>query len=237
MKNFILGSIFTFLVVLCAYFYFENTSLTASLNTYRNNKEVINKDFQKAKEDFYIQQQSDNTSLVLFTVTALFGLFSFFTFTSVKRMFDVNIAEIKNKYDEQITKYEESIIHINNLKSGFSFQHANNLHADFKKLLSKSTVDVESLVELGIVVCEHYCYAVGYSTVNTPKFDESISIIVSSVIDKMLINIENYNEVKLINMDYIRFINAKKAIEVMIDEENMKRFSKITSKLSFPTLD
>ena len=56
MKNFIFGSICTFLVALCAYFYFENTSLAASLNTYRNNKEVINKDFQKAKEDFYIQQ-------------------------------------------------------------------------------------------------------------------------------------------------------------------------------------
>lgn len=233
MKNFILGSTITLLFSVCVFLYVQNTSLTASLDTFRNDKEIVNKEFQKVKEDYYIQQQSDNTSLILFTVTALFTIFSFFTFTSVKRMFDLKVAEIKDKYDEQVSKYEESIIHINNLKSGFSFHHANSLHQDFKDLLLNKPIEVSLLVELGIVVCEHYCYAVGYNSNNHTKFDDSITIIVSSVIDKMLINTENYNEINLVSMDYKRFISAKKVIEAVIDEENSKRFYKIISKISF----
>lgn len=216
----------------------SNSSLNSRINTLTQKyTEKENADIQKFKEDYYLKQLDRDTNLLLVIFPILLAITTIATFAGVREEFKRNIAEIKSDSEKQISEYNKSIVHINNLRSGFSFQYANNLHADFKKLLSKPTIDVESLVELGIVVCEHYCYAVGYSTVNTPKFDESISIIISSVIDKMLINIENYNEVKLINMDYVRFINAKKTIEVMIDEENMRRFCKITSKLSFPTLD
>jgi len=89
MKNFILGSIISFLLSICIYFYIENTSLSTSLKTYKSNKEILDKDFQKAKEDYFIQQQSDNATLILFTVTILFTMFATFTFIGVKSEFIV----------------------------------------------------------------------------------------------------------------------------------------------------
>ena len=151
MKNFILGSIITFLISLCVYFYITNTSLSATINTYKTNKNTVDKDFQKAKEAFYIQQQSDNTSLVLFTVTALFGLFSFFTFTSVKGVFDLKVSEIKDKYDEQVTKNGESVIHINNLRSNFNFLWAQKINDDFGKVLVERPLDIPKLIEFGLL--------------------------------------------------------------------------------------
>ena len=236
MKNFILGSIITFLVTLCIYLYIQNNSLSSSLNTYRNDKALLSKEFQKVKEDYYIQQQSDNTNLILVTVTILFAIFTATTFIGVKSEFDSKIKETNDKYENQKAEYENSVTHINNLKSGFSFHHANNLHKDFKDLLNNKPIDVSLLVELGIVVCEHYCYSVGYNSNSNEKFDDSVTLIISSVIDKMLINTENCNEVKLVSMDYSRFISAKKVIETVIDEENSRRFYKIISKLSFSNL-
>ncbi|TDE45825.1 hypothetical protein E0I26_03820 [Flavobacterium rhamnosiphilum] len=236
MKNFILGSIITFLVMLCAFFYFQNTSLTASLNTYRYSKELINKDLQKAKEDYYIEQQSDNINLILFTVTILFTIFGATTFIGVKSEFHSQTKETNNRYDAQKEEYNKSVIHINNLKSGFSFQYASNMHKDFKDLLLKSTVDVSVLTETGIIACEHYCYAIGYNSNNNEKFDEAIYVIINSILSKIIENTNNCGNINLINMDYIRFINAKKVIDLSLGENELKKFSIIFSRLSFPTL-
>ena len=80
MKYFILGSIITFLISLCVFLYIENTSLSAVITTYKTDKEFVDKDFQKSKEAYFIQQQSDNVSLILFTVTILFTIFATVTF-------------------------------------------------------------------------------------------------------------------------------------------------------------
>ena len=116
MKNFILGSIITFLLSICVYFYITNTSLSATISTYKTDKNTIDKDYQKAKEDYFIQQQSDNTSLILFTVTALFGLFAATTFFGVTSEFKSKVKAIDAKYKNQISEYHKSVIHINNLR-------------------------------------------------------------------------------------------------------------------------
>ena len=236
MKNFILGSIFTLLLSFCVYFYLQNTSLSASLSTYRSNKETINKDFQKAKEDYFIQQQSDNTSLILFTVTALFTIFSFFTFTSVKRMFDLKVTEIKDDYDKQVTKYEESIIHINNLKSGLNFQFADRINNDFGNILLERPLNIPSLIYLGLISCQNYCYTIGYSSNNSEEFVSAVSKYITVTLDVMVEKVGTVEKVELTDMSYVQFLTIKNSFDLILDKDNLKKFSIIFSKLSFPTL-
>lgn len=237
MKNFILGFVITSLVAICVFFYIKNTSLTASINTYKNIAEVVSKDFQKAKEDYYIQQQSDNTSLILFTVTALFGLFSFFTFSSVKRMFDVNISEMENKYNEQITKYEESIIHINNLKSNISFQYADRLNDDFGKVLKEKPLNIQNLIFLGLMCCQNYCHTLEYSTSNFEEIKPRVFKYITIILDVMVSKVKVVETVEVESLTYEMFIDIKNTLDLNLDKDNLKKFSTIFSKLSFPPLD
>lgn len=236
MKNFILGSIVTFLLSSCVYFYIVNTSLSATINTYKTDKNIIDKDYQKAKEAYFIQQQSDNTSLILFTVTALFTIFSFFTFTSVKRVFDVKVAEIKDKYDEQVTKYEESVIHINNLRSSFSFQFADKINDNFGKVLLERPLDIPNLMELGLMSCQNYCYAIGYNSNDSEEFNSAITKYITITFDVMVEKVNSVETVELKTMTYDKFLVIKSSFDLVLDKDNLQKFSIVFSKLSFPTL-
>ena len=132
MKNFILGSIIAFLFSICIYLYIQNTSLSGVIVTYKDNKEFIDKDFQKSKEAYFIQQQSDNVSLILFTVTILFTIFATVTFISVKSEFHSAIKKNDKRYDSYKAEYDNSVIHINNLRSNFNFLWAQKINDDFE---------------------------------------------------------------------------------------------------------
>lgn len=237
MKNFILGSVITLLFSVCVFLYVKNISLSASLNTYRSNKEIINKELQKVKEDYYIQQQSDSLTLILFTVTTLFGLFSFFTFTSVKRMFDVNISEIKDKYNEQVTKYEESVIHINNLRSAFNLQYAEKISDKFGEALLERPLDIPNLVELGLMSCQNYYYSVGYNSNNKEEFSKVVTKYITPIINVMVEKVNSVDSIELKNISYAHFLMIKESFDLMSNKDNLQKFSTIFSKLSFKKLD
>ena len=237
MENFIFGCVITTLLSLCVYFYIQNTSLSAVITTYKNNQPIVDKDFQKAKESYFIQQQGDNTSLVLFTVTALFTIFSFFTFNSVKRMFDLKVSEIEDNYNANISKYHESVVHINNLRSGLSLQFADKIYNDFSKVLLEKPLDISTLIELGLSSCLHYCLTISHSSYNTEEISLVFSKNITSTLDVMVNKVKTLETVKLDNFSYARFLTIKSSVDNVLDEDNLKKFSIIFSKLSFSTLD
>lgn len=237
MKNFILGSFITFLLSVCVYFYITNTSLTARINTYKTDKNIINKDFQKAKEDYFIQQQSDNTSLILFTVTSLFALFGTITFVSVISEFKTQVKKINKKYAEQVTKYEESVIHINNLRSNFNLQFAEKINNDFGKVLLERPLDIPKLIELGLMSCQNYCYAIGYNSYNSDEFNSIITSYITVTLDVMVEKVNLVEKVELKNISYAQFLAVKSSFDLTLEKDNLQKFSIIFGKLSFPTLD
>jgi hypothetical protein len=164
MKNFILGSIVALLFSTCVYLYIQNTSLSATIITYKTDKEFVDKDFQKSKEAYFIQQQSDNVSLILFTVTILFTIFGTVTFIGVKSEFKSAIKKNDKRYDSYKAQYDESVIHINNLRSSLSFQYADKINDNFGKVLLERPLDIPKLIELGLMSCQNYCYTIGYSS-------------------------------------------------------------------------
>ena len=153
MKNFILGSVVAFLFSTCVYLCIQNTSLSATIITYKTDKEFVDKDFQKSKEAYFIQQQSDNVSLILFAVTILFTIFATVTFIGVKSEFHSAIKKNDKRYDSYKAEYDESVVHINNLRSNISFQYGEKINDDFGKVLLERPLDIPTLIVLGLMSC------------------------------------------------------------------------------------
>lgn len=244
MKNFILGSIITLLFSVCVFFYIQNTSLSTSLKTYKNNKEFIDKDFQKAKEDYFIQQQSDNTSLILFTVTALFGLFTATTFFGVTSEFKSKVKAIDAKYKNQISEYQKSIIHINNLEGDLSFETAKNLSKDFEdSLFSVKEFNEEELCILfsqSLICIEYYSKSLLLKSDKHIKFEDSVVKIIKSLLERLveIINEDrNVNKTFYLDISYTRFLRIKQNIENLNNQHLSKNIGFIFSKVSFKDLD
>ena len=237
MKNFILGSIITFLLSICVYFYITNTSLSATISTYKTDKNNIDKDYQKAKEDYFIQQQSDNTSLILFTVTALFGLFTATTFFGVTSEFKSKVKAIDAKYKNQISEYHKSVIHINNLRSAFNLQYAEKINKKFGEALLERPLDIPNLVELGLMSCQNYYYSIGYNSNNKEEFNKVVTKYITPIINVMVEKVNSVGSVELKNISYAHFLMIKESFDLMSDKDNLQKFSTIYSKLSFKDLD
>ena len=237
MKNFIIGSIVAFLFSICIYLYIQNTSLSAVVITYKTNKEFINKDFQKSKEAYFIQQQSDNISLILFTVTILFTIFATVTFISVKSEFHSAIKKNDKRYDSYKAEYDESVIHINNLRSNFNFLWAQKINDDFGKVLLEKSLDISKLIEFGLLSCQNYCYTIGYNSDKIGKFSSIITKYISVTLDVMVEKINTVDKVDLKGINYVQFHSIKSSCDLILDKGNLQKFSMIFSKLSFPTLD
>ncbi len=233
MKYFIFGSVITLLFSICIFLYIENTSLSASLKTYKNNKEVIDKDYQKAKEDYFIQQQSDNTSLILFTVTVLFTMFATFTFIGVKSEFDSAIKKNDKRYESAKSDYEKSVIHISNLKSSVSFQYADRINKDFSNVLLEKPLDTPKLIELGLLACQNYCYTISYSSNDTQELKASVLHYVVPILNVMVEKVNATDTVKLKSISYEMFLVIKNSFDLVLDKDNLQKFSIIFSKLSF----
>jgi len=237
MKYFILGSIITLLISLSVFLYIQNTSLSAISVTYKTDKEFIDKDFQKSKEAYFIQQQSDNVSLILFTVTILFTIFATFTFIRVKSEFHSAIKKNDKRYDSYKAEYDESVIHINNLRSAFNLQYADKINEKFGEALLKRPLDIPNLIELGLMSCQNYYYAVGYNSNNSEQFSKVVTKHITPILNCMVEKIKTVDSVELNNISYVNFLIVKESFDLVSDKDNLQKFSFIFSKLSFKNLD
>ncbi|MFE3872757.1 hypothetical protein ACFX5F_16185 [Flavobacterium sp. ZS1P70] len=237
MKNFILGVFITIMILVCVSMYIKNTSLTASLSTYRNNKEIINKDFQKAKEDYFIQQQSDNISLILFTVTILFTIFGTATFIGVKSEFKAYIKKINAKYAEQVSENHKVIVHIKNLEGDLSFETAKNISSNFDLFkLAYTNEELIEIFEITLVSCEYYSKSLIHKSNKSLTFEKSVKSILQSSIERLKELAEDNGVINLKTINFNRFISIKDNLEKVMTKEDLLNFTFKKSKLSFPTL-
>lgn len=236
MRNFIFGVILTSLFSFSMYQYFQSQSLISQVNTLKNNITSNNENLQKIKESYYIEQQNRDTTLILFTVTALFTIFSFFTFTSVKRMFDVKVTEIKDKYNEQVAETQKVIIHIKNLEGDLSFETAKNMSSSFNLFKLEYTNDeLIEVFELALVSCEYYSKSLIYKSDKSLLFENAVKTILKSSLERLKELAEDSGTVSLKTISFNRFASIKSNLERAITKEDSVNLSYIVSKLSFPT--
>lgn len=236
MRNFILGSIISLLFSCCIYFYILNNSLKASLNTYRNDKELVDKEIQKAKEDYYIQNQSDNLTIILFTVTGLFTIFAAVSFFGVKSEFKSAIKKNDERYEDYKTQYDSTITHIHNLKSSLSLQLAEKISNDFGKVLLEKPLDISKLIWLGLTSCQNYCFVIVYSSNNSNELKSLVTKFISPIMDVMVEKVNSVDKIELDIVSYSEFLTIKNSLDSVLDKDNLQKFSFVFSKLSFLTV-
>lgn len=238
MKNFILGLFSAFLILFIVYLVISNSSLNSRINTLTQTySEKENLDVQKFKEDYYLKQLDRDTNLLLVVFPILLAITTIATFAGVREEFKRNLAKVKSDSEKQISEYNKSVVHISNLRSSFSFQWAERINNDFGKVLLERPLDIPRLVELGLISCQNYCYAIGYNSDDTGEFNSAITKYINVTFDVMVEKVKTVEYVELVNIKYVEFLSIKNSFDLVLDKDNLQKFSIIFSKLSFPTLD
>lgn len=131
----------------------KESNIRLSLNTSLSSEQIKERQF---KEELYIRQQEKDTTLILLVFTITIGVFSFLTFTSVKRTFDFRSDMMENKYQKYISEYEIKHSLVLELKSRLDLDNAfkskstayeflrNNLFLDYtESMLTSIKYNVE----------------------------------------------------------------------------------------------
>jgi hypothetical protein len=236
MKNFILGLFSAFLVLLIVYLIMSNSSLKSRIDTLTQTyAEKENTDVQKFKEDYYLKQLDRDTNLLLVVFPILLAITTIATFAGVREEFKRNLAEVKSDSEKQISEYNKSVVHISNLKSSVSFQYADRINKDFGSVLLERPLDTPKLIELGLLACQNYCYTISYSSNDTQELKASVLHYVVPILDVMVEKVNSADTVKLKSMSYEMFLVIKNSFDLVLDKDNLQKFSIIFSKVSFPT--
>ena len=164
MRNFLMGLLVAFLISSITYLWLSNSSLNSQVNTLRKTvSQSQNPEIQKLKEDYYLQQLDRDTNLLLVVFPILLAITTIATFAGVREEFKRNLAEVKSDSEKQISEYNKSVIHINNLRSSFSFQFGDKINENFGDVLLRKPLDIPLLIELGLLSCQNYCHTFEYN--------------------------------------------------------------------------
>lgn len=115
------SSILFILIVFVSIEYHNNNVLESRINSLNKNS-IDFKSEKTFKEDFYITQQSKDTTLLLFVFSALVGIIGLFTYTNIIESFRSSIDEIKADNVNQKTERDKYHNNFILLESELNFQ-------------------------------------------------------------------------------------------------------------------
>lgn len=238
MRNFLMGLLVAFLISSITYLWLSNSSLNSQVNTLRKTvSQSQNPEIQKLKEDYYLQQLDRDTNLLLVVFPILLAITTIATFAGVREEFKRNLAEVKSDSEKQISEYNKSVIHINNLRSSFSFQFGDKINENFGDVLLRKPLDIPLLIELGLLSCQNYCHTFEYNSNDTEEFKNIVTNYITPTMNVMVEKVNGVEEVKLKNISYAKFLIMKSTFDLNLDKDNLQKFSIIFSKISFSALD
>ncbi|QXP58686.1 hypothetical protein [Olleya sp. HaHaR_3_96] len=190
--------------------------------------------------DWIIGLINSNFSTVITFVTVLFSMLGIITFVGIREKFRFTIERLEERFKEQ---RDESIIHINNIKSlegDLSFEVADKMNDRLKVLYDKnekSLEDYSSIVELSLIACDNYSKSLMFKSDIHPKFKKSVDNLIKFTLSDASKLISTQNKFELNTMGYDRFLRLKRNIEQVCDLEGNQNLSIIFSILDFPDLD
>ena len=127
MKNLILNLLYSFCIIILLVFaaitYHNNNVLENRINILNKNNIDFNSE-KTFKEDYYIKQQSNDTTLLLIVFPIIVGFVSLFTFANVVQKFRATKTEIENNIKEKETKWDEQHKRLSKLELDLYFQIA-----------------------------------------------------------------------------------------------------------------
>ena len=129
MKNTLLNLLYSFCIILLLVFsaisYHNNNILESRINSLNKNSIDFNSE-KTFKEDYYIKQQGNDTTLLLVVFPILVGFVSLFTFANVVQKLGTTKTEIENKIKEKEAEWNKNHNLILELKARIDLDSSQN---------------------------------------------------------------------------------------------------------------
>lgn len=227
----------TTLIVTSAVLYSKNQALGNRINTISQSIErmahedstfVKHESYKtQFKEDYYIQQQDYNTTLILtvFGLTiAFFGFLSYNSFLSQVKGIEAKVKKNKRLQEEEHKRHEDKLIELSN---DVSYQLGSAILKEAKEKL-----DLQDQIIHIITGCEHLSKAIANPINENEEYINSTKGIISDHIKELAELIDkNSDNIVYSNLKPERLQSKQDRIRKVIPSEDVHLLNKIFSKI------
>ena len=230
MKNTLLNLLYSFCIITLLVFsviaYHNSNILESRINSLNKNSIDFNSE-KTFKEDYYIKQQGNDTTLLLVVFPILVGFVSIFTFANVVQKLGATKTEIENKIKEKEAEWDEQHKRLNSLEIDLNFQVAGDCLDSAKKYRNES--DFKKALMLSLKAMEKYSQILKIS--NNNDYNTDIYNLLSSVITynfELLKDIDTSFEIE--GILYTTYNKRIITILEVLNKEDSIKFNSIISK-------
>lgn len=219
-------SVLFILIVFCAIEYHNSNVLESRINSLNKNSISFNSE-KTFKEDFYITQQSRDTTLLLVVFPILVGILSLFTYVNVTERHRNIIEEIKAEAHKQ--KSENDIYHNNLvlLESELNFQIGLIYSARAEKMLYSKFITIG--IMLSFISMEKFALAI-LSENSKEKKEESFRLL-KLELSRLNSIVKDSDLFRIDNLDFTLYKDRIARITKVLNNDETKIFNRITSKI------
>lgn len=231
MKNTLLHFLYSFCIILllvnAIVTYHDNNVLESRVNALNKNGIDFNSE-KTFKEDYYIKQQSSDTTLLLVVFPIIVGFVALFTFANVVQKFRTTKTEIENDIKEKEAKWDKQHKRLSKLELDLYFQIANNYSDKAKKYEEEN--NFKSYISISMCALEKYAQVIKVCDDIIYK-QRVLNLLNSSVnYDYTLIK-DTENIFEISDLDYSVYKIRVATISEALDSEHLQMFNTILSKI------
>lgn len=236
----LLSLIIVLLLVITAILYSKNQSFESRINTLSksiqhlklSDSTSVKHEFYKAqfKEDYYIQQQNKDTTLILFVFGVVTVVLGYLSYNSFVHQVDVAVDKVKADYDDHLKKYEKQEHRLDGLMSDFTSREGfRNLE---KSINSFDRKEYDWYIYYLFLSLNDFSDK--YFIDSKKKSFETVCKLLienaNSDLLKALENLNGLNEIKNVNDETIQYCikNIRRFGSVEIDEKAILLYSKLS---------
>ncbi|TRX15888.1 hypothetical protein [Flavobacterium franklandianum] len=231
MKNTLLHFLYSFCIILllvnAIVTHHDNNVLESRINTLNKNGIDFNSE-KTFKEDYYIKQQSSDTTLLLVVFPIIVGFVALFTFANVVQKFRTTKTEIENDIKEKEAKWDKQHKRLSKLELDLYFQIANNYSDKAKKHEEEN--NLKSYISISMCALEKYAQVI--KVCDNIIYKQRVLNLLNSSVDydyTLLKDTENIFEIS--DLDYSVYKIRVAAISEALDSERLQMFNTILSKI------
>ena len=193
------------------------------------NKNNIDFNSEKTfKEDYYIKQQSNDTTLLLIVFPIIVGFVSLFTFANVVQKFRATKTEIENNIKEKETKWDEQHKRLSKLELDLYFQIAIDYYSKAKKYELEG--NIQDYIVISMCAMEKYAQVI--KLCETAAYQQTILNLLTSKIDYAHTLVKDNETVfKVTNLDFSVYKIRVATISEVLDSKSLQMFIVILSKI------
>jgi len=205
----------------------NNNALESRINALNKNGKDFNSE-KTFKEDYYIKQQSSDTTLLLVVFPIIVGFISLFTFANVVQKFRATKTEIDNNIKEKEAKWDEQHKRLIKLELDLYFQIADNYSDKAKKYEEEN--NFKNYIIISMCALEKYAQVI--KVCDNEPYKQRVLNVVNAGLDynyTLLKDVERIFEIS--DLDYSVYKIRVATISSVLDSKHLQMFNTILSKI------